>query len=253
MWEMAHPAGGRRWPTTRRSPAGRILPVYPLTEGLAAVAAPADRARGGGGLRRRCPTKSFPPRTSSATTSGRCARPCRRSISPATSESLDRARRRFVYQELFILQLALAMKRQQQQSLRRAPPLEATAKIDARIRRLFPFELTAGQQQAIARDRRRHGPADAHEPPAPGRRGQRQDVVAVYAMLLAVAHGYQAVLMAPTEVLARQHALTLDRLLAASQVRRAQLTGGLPAKARDDAACAASPPARSTWWSAPRR
>ena len=57
--------------------------------------------------------------------------------------------------------------------------------------------------------------------------GSGKTVVAVYAMLLAVAHGYQAALMAPTEVLARQHALTLDRMLAASQVRRAQLTGGL--------------------------
>ncbi len=57
--------------------------------------------------------------------------------------------------------------------------------------------------------------------------GSGKTVVAVYAMLLAVAHGYQAALMAPTEVLARQHALTLDRMLAASHVRRAQLTGGL--------------------------
>ena len=62
--------------------------------------------------------------------------------------------------------------------------------------------------------------------------GSGKTVVAVYAMLLAVAHGYQAVLMAPTEVLARQHALTLDRMLAASQVRRAQLTGGLTGQQR---------------------
>ncbi len=44
--------------------------------------------------------------------------------------------------------------------------------------------------------------------------GSGKTVVAVYAMLLAVAHGYQAVLMAPTEVLARQHAQTLGQLLA---------------------------------------
>jgi len=62
--------------------------------------------------------------------------------------------------------------------------------------------------------------------------GSGKTVVAVYAMLLAVAHGYQAAMMAPTEVLARQHALTLDRMLAASQVRRAQLTGGLTAAQR---------------------
>ncbi len=146
---------------------------------------------------------------------------------PADQASLDRARRRLVYQELFILQLALAVKRRQQRDRRRAPALEATAKIDARIRRLFPFELTAGQERAIAEI------AADMAGPAPMNRllqgdvGSGKTVVAVYAMLLAVAHGRQAALMAPTEVLARQHAIVLDRLLANSRVRRAQLTGGL--------------------------
>ena len=146
---------------------------------------------------------------------------------PNDQESLDRARRRLVYQELFILQLALAVRRQQQHDQRRAAALEATAKIDARIRRLFPFELTAGQENAIAEIA-----ADMAGPMPMNRLlqgdvGSGKTVVAVYAMLLAVAHGFQAALMAPTEVLARQHALTLERMLAASQVRRAQLTGGL--------------------------
>ena len=48
------------------------------------------------------------------------------------------------------MQLALAIKRHSQHDLRQAPPLEATAKIDARIRRFFPFELTAGQSQVIS-------------------------------------------------------------------------------------------------------
>ena len=66
--------------------------------------------------------------------------------------------------------------------------------------------------------------------------GSGKTVVAVYAMLLAVAHETQAVLMAPTEVLARQHAETLDRLLAASRARIGLLTGGLSAKQRERAA-----------------
>ena len=151
---------------------------------------------------------------------------------PADQASLDRARRRLVYQELFILQLALAVKRQRQHEAEEAPSLTATAKIDARMLRLFPFELTGGQRQAIAEI------AADMAGPLPMNRllqgdvGSGKTVVAVYAMLLAVAHGYQAALMAPTEVLARQHAQTLERFLAASQVRRGDLTGGLPAGQR---------------------
>jgi ATP-dependent DNA helicase RecG len=153
---------------------------------------------------------------------------------PRDAESLAQARRRFVYQELFILQLGLAVRRRRQQDLERAPPLEASAKIDARIRRLFPFDLTAGQQQAVAEiaaDMARPTPMNRL---LQGDVGSGKTVVAVYAMLLAVAHGYQAVLMAPTEVLARQHMLTLDRMLVESQVRRGQLVGGMPARERAD-------------------
>ena len=62
--------------------------------------------------------------------------------------------------------------------------------------------------------------------------GCGKTVVAVYAMLLAVAHGCQAALMAPTEVLARQHLRTLQKMLAGSQVRMALLSGSLTASER---------------------
>ena len=65
--------------------------------------------------------------------------------------------------------------------------------------------------------------------------GSGKTVVAVYAMLLCVARGYQAALMAPTEILARQHAETLAGLLRASRVRYLLLVGGLTAKQREAA------------------
>jgi ATP-dependent DNA helicase RecG len=225
VWQMSHPRV-EVLDDEEDEPVTKMLPVYPLTEGLqqwqirkivraaleTCVAVLDEvfpdeylRSHDLWPLRQALPQIHF----------------------PADQAGLDRARRRLVYQELFILQLALAIKRQQQHDQRKAPALEATAKIDARIRRLFPFELTAGQEKAIAEI------AADMAGPLPMNRllqgdvGSGKTVVAVYAMLLAVAHGYQAVLMAPTEVLARQHTLTLDKLLAAGHVRRAQLTGGL--------------------------
>ena len=148
-----------------------------------------------------------------------------------TNEALAAGRRRLVYQELLVLQLAIAIRRWSHQQNRTAPKLEATAKIDARIRRLFPFELTEDQCQSIEEVK-----ADmAFDVPMnrllQGDVGTGKTVVAMYALLLAVAHGRQAALMAPTEVLARQHARTLERSLAESRVRIGLLTGSLsPAK-----------------------
>ena len=125
---------------------------------------------------------------------------------PGSPEQLARARRRLVYQELLVMQLALAIRRHAQREQRQAPPLPVSAKIDARIRRLFPFELTAGQKQAIAEvaaDMARPHPMNRL---LQGDVGTGKTVVAVYALLSAIAHGQQAALMAPTEILARQHA-----------------------------------------------
>jgi len=152
---------------------------------------------------------------------------------PASKDNLQQARRRFIYQEMLILQLAMALKRNFQETRRQAPPLEATAKIDARITRLFPFELTAAQKQAIQEIAADMAGAVPMNRLLQGDVGCGKTVVAVYAMLLAVAHGSQAALMAPTEVLARQHRRTLDKLLAGSRVRIALLSGSLSAKERE--------------------
>jgi len=146
---------------------------------------------------------------------------------PTDEESLTQARHRFIYQELLVLQLALAIRREQSTTQCHATPLPPSAKIDARIRRLFPFELTEGQNRAIAEvsdDMARDFPMSRL---LQGDVGSGKTVVAVYAMLLAVAHGHQAAIMAPTEVLARQHVVTLERMLRHAKVRIGLLTGSL--------------------------
>ena len=148
---------------------------------------------------------------------------------PTSPEEAVRARRRFIYEEFLLLQLALALRRREVRDRGRAPVLPSSPVIDARIRRLFPFALTADQDRAVAdlcrdlaceRPMQRLLQADV---------GAGKTAVAVYALLVAVANKHQAALMAPTEVLARQHFRTLERYLAHSRVRRLLLTGGRPA------------------------
>lgn len=225
VWQMSHPRV-ETLDAEEEEPITKLLPVYPLTEGLLQwqmrriVRGAIEEYVG-------VLDEVFPDEYLTAHELWPLRQALPQIHFPADQESLDRARRRLVYQELFILQLALAIRRQQQHDQQKAPLLPATAKIDARIRRLFPFELTKGQETAIAEiSNDMAGPLPMNRL-LQGDVGSGKTVVAVYAMLLTIAHGYQAVLMAPTEVLARQHALTLDRMLANSQVRRAQLTGGL--------------------------
>jgi len=210
------------------------LPLYSLTEGITqyqmrrVVAAAVEQYAA-------VPEEVFPPALLAQYDLLPLAEALPAIHSPTDADQLARARRRFVFQELFVLQLAVVARRWQQQIGFRAPPLPATPDISARIQRLFPFELTAGQRAAIqevADDMASETPMNRL---LQGDVGSGKTVVAVYAMLACVANGYQAALMAPTEILARQHAQTLAGLLRASRVRHLLLVGGLTAGQREAA------------------
>ncbi len=151
---------------------------------------------------------------------------------PSGIDSLSRARSRLVFQELLVMQLALAMRRRRLTTEMRSPPLPSTAMIDARIKNRFPFELTDDQQRAIEEIRRDMARQFPMNRLLQGDVGSGKTVVAIYAMMLAVANRHQAVLMAPTEVLARQHYDTLTRILDGSRVRVGLLCGSLGAMER---------------------
>ncbi len=151
---------------------------------------------------------------------------------PSSLPQYQAARHRVLFDDLFEFQLALALRRRSWAEQRDAPVFETTTKIDARIRRLFPFRFTPGQDAAIrdvtadlASGRAMHRLLQADV-------GAGKTVVAIYALLVAVAHGYQGVLMAPTELLAVQHGDTLSDILAGSQVKHTLLTGSLSATQR---------------------
>ena len=153
---------------------------------------------------------------------------------PSDQAALDRARQRLVYQELLTLQLAMAMRRHEREKDAITPPIEVTAKIDARIRRLFPFELTIDQNLAVGEIAADLNRSTAMNRLLQGDVGCGKTIVAAYAMLAAVAHGYQVALMAPTEILASQHKQTFESLLSVAKVRSELLTGSIAGKQREE-------------------
>jgi ATP-dependent DNA helicase RecG len=152
---------------------------------------------------------------------------------PETEEEEQGARRRLAFEELFLLQLAVAGRRRSRREGRRARPLAARGVVVDRWRWSLPFELTDDQVAAM-------GEIDAdlaRERPMQrllmGEVGAGKTLVALGAMLRAVENGAQAALMAPTETLAEQHHRTLDTLLGGA-VPLELLTGSTSAARRRD-------------------
>ena len=153
---------------------------------------------------------------------------------PSSPEEAEYARRRFAYQELLVLQLALALCRARRRVNLKAPELPGSAKIDSRIRRLFPFELTPAQNGAIAEIAADLGRPVPMNRLLQGDVGSGKTVVALYAVLQAVANGAQAVVMAPTETLARQHLRTIDGFLRGTATTVVPFFGAQKASERAD-------------------
>jgi ATP-dependent DNA helicase RecG len=214
-------------------PAARPLPIYPLTEGLqqrhvakavSAVLPLADSVE-----------EALPESIRAQVTPGPLL-PITEALrwlhQPNSLEEAERARQRFIFQELFVLQLALAMHRHQVQHALPAPKVQATPQIHARILKRFPFQLTANQLQVIEeirKDMERDVPMNRL---VQGDVGSGKTAVAQYALLNTVANRYQAALMAPTELLARQHYQKLRQQLSDSQVMIELLVGSLTGASR---------------------
>jgi len=138
------------------------------------------------------------------------------------------AHRRLIFEELFFLELGLELKRRRMKE-RKGVAFAANEKVREAIREVLPFHPTTAQKRALGEI-----VTDMREP-APMRRllqgdvGSGKTIVAFQAMLVAMENGYQAALMAPTEILATQHYLAARKLLERSsrKPRIVLLTGSL--------------------------
>ena len=150
---------------------------------------------------------------------------------PKTTEEVQRARDRLAFEELFELLLASRLNKLENQQLEGYHiPFEQT--VVKQFVSNLPFELTGAQRRAawdILQDFERKTPMNRLRQ---GDVGSGKTVVAGLAARQAASHGFQTALMAPTEILASQHAETLDKLLAPFGVRVGLLVGSLKGKAR---------------------
>lgn len=148
---------------------------------------------------------------------------------PKTFEHVKNAKLRLAYNELFILQMAMALRRRSVKE-ETGISFRIGSNVDTRICRLIPFTLTRAQERVIheiREDMRSNKPMNRL---LQGDVGSGKTVVAIYAILAAIANGYQSAFMAPTEILAEQHFQTLRKYLNHSHVSIHLLTGDTHSK-----------------------
>jgi ATP-dependent DNA helicase RecG len=154
---------------------------------------------------------------------------------PETTEEVEVARERLRFEELFLYQAILATRKRSHRVARPAPRLGKPGEMVGRWLDSLPFEPTKDQLKAFDEI---DADLDSGEPMQRllmGEVGSGKTVVAVYSMLRALEAGFQAALMAPTETLAEQHAMTLGKLLAEEATPFALLTGSTKAALRREA------------------
>ena len=222
---------------------GRVLPVYPLTEGVSADVV------------RRAVLAALP-------ACDRLEDPLPDAIKqqyalfdlkeaivnihfPRDAEALAHSRRRLVFDEFFYLQLGFLQRRQQQKQMQNSAVLSPKGELLDRFRAILPFELTDAQKRVISDILQDLNSSSPMNRLVQGDVGSGKTIVAVFSILAAIQSGYQAALMAPTEVLAEQHYrklvnwfnllhLPVDLLTGSTKVRKRReihshlFTGELP-------------------------
>jgi ATP-dependent DNA helicase RecG len=206
-----------------------VLPVYPLTEGLGQATV---RKLVGRALQRwGSVDDEVPPSIRARNGLLRKAEALRALHKPARPLEAAEAHRSLAWEELFYLQLMIARRSQARRSESRTrgdPPGHLALALEERL----PFELTPDQKTAIAEIRADMAGQWPMARLLQGDVGSGKTLVAFFAALYAIADGGQAALMAPTELLARQHADNAARLLEPLGVRLAYLSGNVADAAR---------------------
>ncbi|MBA3231504.1 MAG: ATP-dependent DNA helicase RecG [Acidobacteria bacterium] len=142
------------------------------------------------------------------------------------------AHRRLIFEEFFLFQLGLVLRKRRAEADLKPRSVVITDEIREAVRRILPFRLTGDQKKVIfeiVKDMERPQPMNRL---LQGDVGSGKTIVALMAAVVAMENGFQVAFMAPTEILAEQHFITIRRLLESSRFRIALVTGSTAAKKR---------------------
>ncbi|EJB02692.1 ATP-dependent DNA helicase RecG [Rhizobium leguminosarum bv. trifolii WSM597] len=152
---------------------------------------------------------------------------------PADIDPQAPARRRLAYDEFLAGQLSLSLVRQRLRKVA-GQPVQATGEVSAKILKSLPFSLTSSQNEAIAEVLKDMAGTERMLRLLQGDVGSGKTLVALMAMAAVIESGGQAVLMAPTEILARQHHATISKFAASAGLGIEILTGRTKGREREE-------------------
>ena len=153
---------------------------------------------------------------------------------PANPELLRKAQYRLKFEELFYVQLNILRYAKDRQRKYRGYVFETVGEIfNTFYAKNLPFELTGAQKRVLKEIRRDVGSGKQMNRLLQGDVGSGKTLVALKSMLIALDNGYQACMMAPTEILANQHFETIRELLYGMDIRVELLTGSVKGKKRE--------------------
>ncbi|HVP40020.1 MAG TPA: ATP-dependent DNA helicase RecG, partial [Candidatus Saccharimonadales bacterium] len=208
---------------------GRIVPLYPGTAGLSQRALRGWVRQVLEGLPP--PPEPLPPELVRERGLMGAAEALREIHYPGSWETLEQARARFVFEEFLALQWTLLTRRARVRAVP-APRLDPEAPAAREFLAALPFHLTEPQEAALRDIGADLASGRAMQRLLQGEVGSGKTVVALWAAAVAHAAGRQTVLLAPTEILARQHFDSAQRFLGPSRMRAALVTAALGTKER---------------------
>jgi len=212
---------------------GRVLSVYPATEGLSfrVIRSILDAH-----LDRLLPlaTEYLPREVIAAGGVPGIADALRMVHRPASIPEAMAGRERLAFDELFFVQILQQRAKDLARARRRGVRFENKRELTTRLRESLPFQLTGAQVRAVREIVADMTSENRMQRMLQGDVGSGKTVVALFAALLAIENGYQAAIMAPTELLAEQHLRTMTTLLAPLGIAPILLTGSVPARARKE-------------------